>query len=160
MQTFNRANFRELLALQESFVDRPAPTACDHLPEIHRAKTKLAPIRTITTTKNQQVLDQLGWAAKACPVPRACAISLCIAGAPAASSSVPSGAAARSGQGNVSLRPPTSILPRNRLGVAPRTFMPIPRRGGRRVSSAVSSHLHSLQQSKRSMDSLCPKPLA
>ena len=76
MQTFKYANFRELLVLQESFVDRPAPTACDHLPEIHRAKTKLAPIRTITITKNQQVLDQLGWAAKACPVPRAWAISL------------------------------------------------------------------------------------
>src|SRR6516165_6746882 len=95
-------NFRKLLALQKSFVYRPAPTACDHLPEIHRAKD-----------------EALGWAAKACPVPRACAISLCIAGAPAASSSVPSGAAARSGQGNVSLLRPTSILPRNRLGVAP-----------------------------------------
>src|SRR3974390_2959651 len=98
---------------------RPAPTACIHLPEIHRAKTKLAPIRTITTTKNQQVLVQLGWAAKACPVPRACAISLGIARAPAASSSVPSGAAARSGQDSLSLLRPTSILPRGRLGVAP-----------------------------------------
>ena len=113
MQTFKYANFRELLALQESFVYRPAPTACVYLPEIHRVKTKLAPIRTITTTKNQQVLVQLGWAAKACPVPRACAISLCIARAPAASSSVPSGAAARSGQDSLSLLRPTSILPRS-----------------------------------------------
>src|SRR3974377_371716 len=109
MQNFKYANFRELLALQESFVYRPAPTACVYLPEIHRAKTKLAPIRTVTTTKNQQVLDHLGWAAKACPVPRACAISLCIAGAPAASSSVPSGAAARSGKGSLCRRLPPAV---------------------------------------------------
>jgi len=53
------------------------------------------PIRTIATTRNAQAPDQLGWAAKPCSVQRACAISLCIAGAPAASSSVPSGAVAK-----------------------------------------------------------------